>query len=183
VTTLDATAIEETSLPPKMWWIVLLEGIAAVILGVLLITDPGTTLVSLTIFLGVYWLVGGIFDLVRMFTDHSHWGWRLASGLLGILAGILVVRNPLWATVLVPVTLVWVLAALGIVIGVLEIIHGFRGSGWSAGIFGVLSLGLGLLLLAGNMLVTTAILIFAVAGFAIVGGIAAVVFSFYLRKA
>lgn len=166
-----------------MWWIVLLEGIAAVILGILLITDPGLTLVSLTVFLGVYWLIGGIFDLVRMFMDHSQWGWRLASGLLGILAGLLVVRNPLWAALLVPVTLVWVLAAVGIVIGVLEIVRAFRGSGWSAGIFGLLSLGLGLVLLAGNILATTAILIFAAAGFAIVGGIAAIVFSFFLRKA
>ena len=161
----------------------MLEGIAAAIIGVLLITNTAVTLVTLSVFLGVYWLISGIFDIVRMFMDHSQWGWKLASGLLGILAGLIVIGNPLWAAVLVPATIVWVLAALGIVVGILQIVHGFRGGGWSTGLFGVISLGLGLLLLAGNILVTAALLVFAAAGFAIVGGIAAIVYSFYLRTA
>jgi uncharacterized membrane protein HdeD (DUF308 family) len=173
----------ETPVPPSVWWIVLLEGIAAVMIGLLLLTDPGATLVTLMVFLGVYWTICGIFDLVHMFLDHTNWGWRLASGLLGIVAGLLVVRNPLWAAVLVPTTLVWVLAALGIVIGALAIIRAFKGDGWQAALLGVLSAGLGVILFAGNMTVNVAILVIVAAAFAIIGGIAAIVYSLNLRKA
>jgi uncharacterized membrane protein HdeD (DUF308 family) len=182
VATAQLEAIE-TPVPPSVWWIVLLEGIAAVMIGLLLISDPGATLVTLMVFLGVYWTIGGIFDLVQMFLDHTNWGWRLASGLLGIVAGLLVVRNPLWAAVMVPATLVWVLAALGIVIGALAIIRAFKGDGWQAALFGVLSVGLGVILFAGNMIVSVALLVIVAAGFAIIGGIAAIVYSLYLRKA
>jgi uncharacterized membrane protein HdeD (DUF308 family) len=118
-----------------------------------------------------------------MFIDHTNRGWRLASGLLGVVAGLLVVRNPLWAAVLVPATMVWVLAALGIVIGALAIIRAFKGDGWQAALFGVLSAGLGVILFAGNMIVSVAVLVIVAAGFATIGGIAAIVYSFYLRKA
>ena len=79
-----------------MWWVVLLQGIAAIVIGILLFTDPAPTLVTLTLFLGVYWFIGGIFSLVRVFTDGSDWGWHLIAGLLGILAGLAIVRNPMW---------------------------------------------------------------------------------------
>ena len=118
-----------------------------------------------------------------MFTDHTDWGWRLLTGVLGILAGILVVRNPLWATVLAPVTMVWVLGLLGIVIGAVGIVRAFRGSGWGAGILGALSLILGLILLAGNLVATTIVVVSFAAACAMVGGVAAIIYSFYLRRA
>jgi hypothetical protein len=62
------------------WWLVLLQGVAAVLIGLLLVTQPGATLFTLVIFLGVYWLVGGIFDLVGIFLDRTNWGLKLLSG-------------------------------------------------------------------------------------------------------
>jgi uncharacterized membrane protein HdeD (DUF308 family) len=166
-----------------MWWVVLLEGIAAVVIGILLVTDPSMTLVTLAIFLGVYWLIGGIFELVRLFLDHSQWGWKLVSGILGIIAGLVVVRNPMWAAVLVPATLVLVLGLLGLAIGIINIIRTFRGGGWQALIIGLLSLALGLIVLASNIVSTTIILVSVAAACAIVGGLAAIVYSFFLRRA
>ena len=79
-----------------IWWVFLLEGIAAIIFGVLLLTNPGATLVALVIFLGFYWLFVGVLELVRMFVDGSvPWYWSLLIGVLGIAAGIIVLRQPL----------------------------------------------------------------------------------------
>lgn len=40
-----------------VWWVFLLQGLAGVLLGVMLITEPGATLLALTTFLGFYWLI------------------------------------------------------------------------------------------------------------------------------
>ena len=162
------------------WWLLLLEGIAAVLIGVLLLTETGATLFTLIVFLGVYWLITGVLDLVMLFIDRSQWGWKLFSGIVGILAGVIIIRDPLWASVLVPTTLVWLLGAAGIVIGIIAIVRAFMGGGWAAAILGVLSLLLGGLLLM-NTVVSTVVLIYAVAIWAVVGGVMAIVGAFLVR--
>ncbi|MBV9329214.1 MAG: DUF308 domain-containing protein [Chloroflexi bacterium] len=182
MTTAEATT-GEVLVPSSHWWIVLLQGIASVIIGVLLFTDPAPTLVTLTLFLGVFWFIYGIFDLVRMFGDSSNWGWHLIGGILGVLCGLAIVRNPLWAAFLVPATLVWLLGIFGIVIGIMSLVQAFRGGGWGPGVLGVLSVILGLALLFGNTLVAVTILVWTVAGIAVVGGIVAIVMSFQIKSA
>ena len=72
-----------------IWWVFLLQGFAGVILGLMLVTQPGATIVALTTFLGSYWLVTGLLGLVQVFVDRSTpWIWSLLSGLVGILAGL-----------------------------------------------------------------------------------------------
>src|SRR3954451_18068724 len=100
--TAEVTVERTGGVVSSLWWIVLLQGIAAIILGLLLITNPATTLETLIIFLGVWWLIGGVFDLVRLFVDRTQWGWKLASGIIGILAGLAIIRHPMWASVIVP---------------------------------------------------------------------------------
>jgi uncharacterized membrane protein HdeD (DUF308 family) len=68
------TTTTTTAISPhhsSIWWFFLLEGIAGIILGILLLTDPGATILVLVTFLGFYWLVMGILALVRMFIDRS----------------------------------------------------------------------------------------------------------------
>jgi uncharacterized membrane protein HdeD (DUF308 family) len=182
VTTAEATS-GEALVPSSYWWVVLLQGIAAVIIGILLFTDPAPTLVTLTLFLGVYWFIYGIFELVRTFGESSSWGWHLISGILGVLSGLAIVRNPLWAAVLIPATLVWLLGIAGIVMGIMSLIQAFRGDGWGPGVLGGLSLILGLVLLFGNVLVAASVLVLTIAGIAVIGGIVAIVMSFQIKGA
>lgn len=182
MTTAETTA-NEPIVPSSYWWIVLLQGIAAVIIGILLFSDPAPTLITLTLFLGVFWFIYGIFELVRMFTSSSSWGWHLISGILGVLCGLAIVRNPLWAAVLVPATLVWLLGVFGIVIGIASLVQAFRGGGWGPGVLGALSVILGLVLLFGNTLVAATVLVWTIAGIAVVGGIVAIVMSFQVKSA
>src|ERR671926_13933 len=80
------------------WWLVLLQGITAVIIGGLLIAQPGLTVLVLVQFMGAYWFVDGIFKLIAALTGHTgaiSRGWALLAGILGILAGLAV----FWPTI------------------------------------------------------------------------------------
>ena len=73
---------------PNVWWLFLLQGIAAIILGLMLITAPGATLVVMVTFLGFYWLIEGILALVHIFVDRSvPWIWSLLVGIVGFVFG------------------------------------------------------------------------------------------------
>ncbi len=174
----EATMTSEEQVVP--WWVVLIEGIAAIIIGVLLIIKPGITTAVLIQFLGIYWFIVGIIDIVRIFMDSSMWGWKLFSGIIGILAGVAIIQYPLWATFLVPAVLVWVFGFFGIIIGIIGLIQAFQGAGWGAGILGVLSILFGLLLIS-NAFVAGLTLPFIYGILGIVGGIAALVMAFRMR--
>lgn len=168
---------------PDRWWMPLLGGIALVIIGILLFTDTDQTVFTLVLFLGIWWFISGIFDLIGLFSDRSQWGWKLFSGILGILAGLAIIRHPLWAALLVPATLVWVLGIFGIVIGIVQVVRAFQGEGWGIGILGVVSIVLGLALLGANVLGAVVTMIYVGAILALVGGVAAIIYAFRLRSA
>jgi uncharacterized membrane protein HdeD (DUF308 family) len=162
------------------WWLVLIQGIASLILGLLLLVSPAMTTFVLIQFLGIYWFVSGIFGIVSIFIDKTMWGWKLFSGILGILAGIVIIQHPLWSTILVPATLVIILGIEGLAIGIASLIQAFKGAGWGTGILGALSIIFGLILLF-NPLVSAIGLPLVIGIFAIIGGIAAIVMAFKIK--
>jgi uncharacterized membrane protein HdeD (DUF308 family) len=163
------------------WWLVLLQGIAAVIIGLLLLTATAQTVTFLVVFLGFYWLISGIFGIVSIFVDSSQWGWKLFLGILGIVAGIIVLNHPLWAAILVPTTLVIVLGIQGIIIGVIGLIQAFQGAGWGVAVLGVLSIIFGLILLFNPMVAGVLALPIVLGIFGIVGGILAIIAAFQMK--
>lgn len=64
-----------------------------------------------------------MFDI---FIDSSNWGWKLFAGILGIVAGIIILQHPLWSVLLVPATLVVLLGITGILIGSSNSFRPFR---------------------------------------------------------
>jgi uncharacterized membrane protein HdeD (DUF308 family) len=161
--------------PPR--WFVALLGIVAILFGVSFFVYPVQTLTLLTIFLGIYWLINGIVVLITLFTDKTGWGWKLLVGILGILAGILVVTYPLYSAILIPTVFAIIIGVEGLIIGAVYLVQGFSGSGWGTGILGILSIIFGLILIA-NPVVAAVALVLLLAGLAIVGGIAAIVLAF-----
>src|SRR5215212_11233406 len=168
----------ETPLP---WWLVLLEGIFAAIFGALLLIAPGGTLIFLVQVLGFYLLIGGILRLVSIFLDRSLWGLKLALGILGILAGIVVLNHPLWSALAIPTYIVYIVGFLAIFEGIGNLIQMFRGDGWGAGILGILAIIFGIIVLA-NPLIGVVALPFVLGVLMLGGGIGAIVASFRLRS-
>ena len=162
------------------WWLVLLQGIFAIVLGLLLLSSPGMTTLVLIQFVGIYWLIAGVFNIVGIFLDHSMWGWKLFVGVLGIIAGLLVIQHPLWSTALIPTTLVIILGIMGLIFGIVGMIAAFQGGGWGAGILGVLSIIIGIALL-GSPVMGAVALPYVIGICALVGGIAAIVQAFRMK--
>jgi uncharacterized membrane protein HdeD (DUF308 family) len=132
-----------------IWWIFLLQGIAGIALGLLLVTEPGATTVAIVTLLGFYWLIMGILALVRVFADQSvSWVWSLLLAIVGILAGLSVIKHPLLAAIGVPTAIVLIVAIQGLIMGGLELISAFRGGGIGSFILGVIYVALSVLLLA-----------------------------------
>jgi len=174
-----ASAIEQPVRFP--WWAVLVQGIFAIIIGILLLTYPGATTLVIVQFIGIYWLVSGIFSLVGIFMDRSMWGWKLFAGVIGILAGLAIMRHPLWSTFLLPTVLVIFLGIDGLIIGAVGIFAAFKGGGWAAGILGALSMLFGLILLFSPFIAALALpWIYGILG--IVGGVAAIFAAFRQRS-
>ena len=173
-----ANAIKEPVSFP--WWAVLVQGIFSIIIGLLLLAYPGATTLVIVQFIGVYWLVTGMFSLVSIFMDKSMWGWKLFAGVIGIMAGLSIMRHPLWSTLMLPTVLVMFMGFSGLFIGVAGLISAFQGGGWSAGILGGLSLLFGILLLGSPFIAALALpWVYGVLGLA--GGIAAIFAAFRQR--
>jgi uncharacterized membrane protein HdeD (DUF308 family) len=169
--------VGETTFP---WWLVLLEGIFAAIFGILLLIEPGGTLIFLVQVLGFYLLIGGILRIVSIFLHSSLWGLKLGIGILGIIAGIVVLNHPLLSAIAIPTYIVYVVGFLAIFEGIGGLIHAFQGGGLGAGLLGILVIIFGLILVL-NPLIGLLALPFVLGGVMLVGGIAAIVASFRLR--
>ncbi len=165
----------------NIWWVFLLQGIAAILLGLMLLTDPGATLLALITFLGFYWLITGVLALVRVFVDRSVPRlWSLLIGITGVLAGIFVLNHPLLAALSVPTVLVIILGVEGLVMGVLDIIGGFQGGGIGSFILGVINLLIGLLLLSSPVSAAVAVP-FVFGLLLLVQGVSLVIWAFRVR--
>ena len=168
---------EDSGVP---WWLVLIEGIALLILGLLLISNPGATTVILVQFVGIYWLIAGIFKIISIFMDSSGWGWKLVGGIVGIIAGIIILNHPLWSPLVVGASLIIILGIQGLIIGVVGLVQGFKGAGWGSIILGIVSILFGILFLA-NIWMFTFSLPWAIGILALIGGVLAIVAAFRIK--
>jgi uncharacterized membrane protein HdeD (DUF308 family) len=167
----------EKRIEGQPWWVVFVEGIVAVVTGGLLLVSPERTLALLVLFLGIFWLVGGIIEVVSIFSNKSKWGLKLIIGLLGIVAGILVLRHPLWSTAVTTATLIVILGFYGLIAGVSMLLRAFRGGGWGVGILGIVAILIGIFLLA-NTWIGIQLTVMLAGITLVIGGIAAIVLSF-----
>jgi len=175
----QSTAVTIGALMP--WWLVLVQGLIALFVGVMLFTNTAVTTVVLVSILGWYWLFMGLFQLGSLFVDRTQWGWRLASGLLGIMAGAYIIAAPLIGTAVVLGVTTIILGVNGMIIGALDLGKAFKGGGWGIGILGALSFVIGFAI-AFNAPKYMLALPWVWGIFAVVAGVMAIIGSFQLRK-
>lgn len=184
-TTPSATSLKTLQRP---WWLLLIEGIAAVIIGAVLLWAPVKTKIEtymlLVALLGVYWLVRGILDIVSMFTDHTAWGWKLFIGIVSILAGGYILMYPVASGLFLPRVFVLVLGIWALIEGIVLLIMAFSGGGWGAGILGALGIIFGFILMGSYTSLGSGLaMIWAAAVMGVVGGIVLIIQAFRQRSA
>jgi uncharacterized membrane protein HdeD (DUF308 family) len=164
------------------WWVLLLQGIIALILGIYLLAYPLQTLLVIIFFLGAYWFVSGIFTLCSIAVDKSHMGMKILLGFLGIILGLIIFARPYISTFVVPYVFTVIVGVIALIYGCIALYGAFTGKGWGVGILGILSIIFGLLILANPIASTIAVpFVFGVIG--VIFGFAAIVGSFFLRSA
>jgi uncharacterized membrane protein HdeD (DUF308 family) len=85
------------------------------VVGVLLITRPLLSAETLTILMGMFFLIGGLFQLFAAFiVALPGWGWQAADGIITFILGTLVLAQ--W-----PVSGLWV---IGLFVGIDLILYG-----------------------------------------------------------
>ena len=106
------------------WWLVL-SGLLGIAAGIVVYAYPGASVLVLTLFLGCWILIRGIFEIIgalQVRKDVKNEGWLILSGLLSvILGGILI-----WSPGLGALSLVWVLGMFALVFGITMVMFALR---------------------------------------------------------
>jgi uncharacterized membrane protein HdeD (DUF308 family) len=162
------------------WWLVLIEGVAAVVLGILLLAAPGQTLVAVISIIGLFFIVKGVLFFTSLFVDRTQWFAKVLAGILSLVVGIIVVQHPLWASALVPATLTMTVGVLAVAVGFIGLAQAVSGGDWLYAALGILSVLIGLPFIF-NPSGTSSILVTILGIVAVVGGLAVVVTALRLR--
>lgn len=103
------------------WLKFVIEGVVLLVLGMLAIVVPPLATLGITIFIGWLLLVSGVVGLFMTFATRGLPGfwWSLVSGLLGVVAGLVLLAWPVSGAV----SLTLVLTAFFIVEGVASIMY------------------------------------------------------------
>jgi uncharacterized membrane protein HdeD (DUF308 family) len=87
----------------------LLAAILFAVVGLFLIRKPVISGEVLTMFMAIFFLVGGLFEVISLLaTMPPDWGWQVFSGVVSIVLGVLILAN--W-----PSTGLWV---IGLFVGI-----------------------------------------------------------------
>jgi uncharacterized membrane protein HdeD (DUF308 family) len=108
----------------KWRWVIGLQGLASVILGVLLLAWPEISVYALTIVFGIYTLATGITAFAGAFSSQSkdERASLILSGLLGIIVGIVVL---VWPSISA-LALLYVIGIYAVMLGTLGIVASLR---------------------------------------------------------
>jgi uncharacterized membrane protein HdeD (DUF308 family) len=108
------------------WWLMLLEGILGVVVGLVTFFWPGLTALALLYLIAAWAIVTGIMEIaaaIRLRREMvGEWA-LILGGALSVLFGVLLVVIPARAGLL---SLTWLIGAYAVVFGVLLVILAFR---------------------------------------------------------
>ncbi len=100
----------------RSWWILVMFGVVSVAIGVLLIFWPGQTLTVATALFGALMILSGLVRFVQaVFSSGTDHRWLLLiSAILGVVVGIVVMRNPesVIALIVLLAALFWIIGGM-----------------------------------------------------------------------
>jgi len=165
------------------WGLMLLRGVLLVVAGIFTLVMPAGTLISVVLFLGIYWIIDGIISLVETIRGRrgKRRTWSIISALIGVLAGLLVIANPLVAGMVSSTFLAYLLGITVLMRGTTLMFIGRDDRWtWQGLLMGILYVLFAIVIIA-RPLVAIAVLMWIIAILAIVAGVASVGISLRMR--
>jgi len=109
------------------WWLLLLSGILSILIGGALLFWPGKTLTVVGFLIGLWMLLAGVMRfLIALFGGDTDGRWViLVVGIVGIVLGIVVMRNPTETIAIIVV----IAAVFWIISGLVDIFQGISDDG------------------------------------------------------
>jgi uncharacterized membrane protein HdeD (DUF308 family) len=107
----------------QRWGLLLLEGLADIATGIIVLLWPAITIVAFILLLAAWAIVTGVLMLGAAFKHKRQgWGWLAFSGITSIIFGMLLAIAPFIGAVV----LTWWLGAYALVFGVMLLVFGFK---------------------------------------------------------
>ena len=107
------------------WWLIVLEGVAGIILGVLTFRSPDTTALVLLTFIAAWSIITGVFEIataLRLRKVIANEWLMILSGVVSIIFGVLLIALPGAGAI----SIVWLLGAYALLFGILTLMLSFR---------------------------------------------------------
>lgn len=184
------TNFSEIKAAAQNWWVVLIQGILFICLGLVFAFNPAETLIWAVQLLALYWILSGAFSIAGSILGGTEGSrlWTFLAGLIGMFAGTVMIAVPLIAAALTATFWMYFMGFASVIYGVALLFGEAAAEGESESsdssrghfVLGILNVLFGALLVAFPLVAAGAYVIFA-GVFAVFGGIALVVFAFRLR--
>lgn len=166
------------------WWALALRAVVAILLGILAFAMPGVTLKAIVILFAAYAIVGGVFAIVaavRGLRAKERWGAMLVEGILGVVAGLIVLFWPGIGAL----TLTILVAAWAFATGVFEIAAAIKlrkiiKGEWLLMLAGVLAIVFGIAVMM-RPAMGALVLVWWLGAYLIISGIVALALAFRIR--
>jgi len=170
------------------WWVMLLRGILAIVLGLLAFFKPAGMLIGIVEVMGLFFLLDGvllILGAITGFAGGSRW-LSLLGGLFYILAGIVIFSSPLLSALIAGTLAIYLMAGFVLITGIMRIATAIRlwktsAHKWLLLVEGAIGIIFAVILI-GSPIVSAKVLMQIIGVIAVVLAINMLVLAFGLRK-
>lgn len=179
--------IENSRQAIRYWWLILLVGILFAVTRCVVFAYPAESYLALTLLFGIVIFVSGIFQTVLAATNRHYitgWGWLLASGIIEIVLGVILMFNPGISAVTLSIFFAFWLIFRGFtMIGLGADMNRMKvgGAVWTI-VTGILLMIIAVFMLVQPLTYGTSMVIIWTGVSLIFAGIAAAVFAFQLKN-
>ena len=159
-------------------------GILMIVIGLFFLVRPAISALVCIEIMAIFFLISGAFEAVGALMNRDrHWGWRIAAGIIAVLAGAYVIANPIEGS-LFTITFAFVFLAVSALIGgLVNLFNAFttREGRWGSLILGVIQIIIGVWLLL-HPVTGTLVLVPAFGLMMMIGGLFSLIGAFRLNR-
>jgi len=172
----------------EAWWVMLLRGILAIILGLFAFFKPASMIIGIVQMMGVFFLLDGVLLIISAIKGHvggSRW-LALLGGIFYVLASIAIFSSPLLIALVTQTFVIYLMAFFVLITGVMRIATALRlwktspHTGWLLveGMIGIIFA----VILVESPIISAVVLMQIVGVIAVILAITMIILAFGLRK-